>query len=852
VTHLGLAWAQVRTRLGAMAAAVVVIGLGVGLAAGMLLANRSLRGGFARSVEAMAGRAELTVRPLSDGTVEQALVDRIEAVPGVAAAVPVLTATAAFDGAEARTLQLLGVDLLDDGMVRVYDGAPGDAAGIDDPLVFLNQPGSAIAPRPFLAANRVARGETVRLRTSAGRLDLTIRGVLEEDGVAEAFGGGFLVVDLYALQDSLGTPERVSWIDVAVAAGADVAAVSARLRDALPAHLRIETAAEKLAEHTRNVAGFEAMVNVVAVMGLLLAGLITSNRLATLYQHRVWEIAVLRGIGWSPTGLVRALLGEAALLSTLGALLGLPLGVLFAESIVGRLATTMSLNFQRTIAAAPVELEVLPLLLAALAGIGSGVAAGWSPARRAARGTILSLKLGRGRGPRIGSARWSRARLVVPVLAAIVLGVVIAKGSAALGGVAVVLLLAAGIVAIQPVLALASVPVGALSGEGARVGLRDQSRAPGRPIGAAAVLTIGLALVVWIANTTTSFEIYLFRRTLQDHRADILVDSKANLLAHSTGTLLIPAEILDELRRIPGVAAVGAQAAVAAISPPIGVFGEDRSRLLIPGLRGYLLEPGSLPDAFDRVARGEGFLVDRLFRDKHRATVGDPLRITTPSGPLELPILGVTETGVISAEGNAIVSLDVFRNRWHDDKIARAYVLAEDPGEIEPLRRLIEERFGERYGVRAQEMRSYADWIAANVRSASSFLYGMAAITLLVVLIGTADALVASVLERTREIGILRAIGYRPASMGGMVFAQSLAIGVTGACLAVAVGTGMSIAFVLGILPALLGWQQLEVQPTYGILAAVTGLGLVACLAGGLLPAARAARIPVATAIRHE
>jgi putative ABC transport system permease protein len=123
--------------------------------------------------------------------------------------------------------------------------------------------------------------------------------------------------------------------------------------------------------------------------------------------------------------------------------------------------------------------------------------------------------------------------------------------------------------------------------------------------------------------------------------------------------------------------------------------------------------------------------------------------------------------------------------------------------------------------------------------------------TLILVVIGTADALAANVVERTREIGTLRAIGYTPGSIAMMVIAQALAIGIVGAGLAVLLGMGMSVAFVEGVLQAILGWQ-LEVDPTWGAAASAAGLGIVACVLGGLLPAIRAARLSVAEALRYE
>lgn len=852
MTYFGLAWAQLRSRLWGVAAAVLVIALGVGLAAGILLANHSLRAGFARSVEAMSGRAALTVRPAGDGTIDQALVERVEAIRGVAAAAPVLVTTAVLDADDRRPLQIVGVDLLDDGAMRVYRSTPGDAADIEDPLVFLNEPGSAMAPSSLLSHLGIERGDALSVRSAAGRQDLTIRGVLEGEGVSDAFGGDFLIVDLYALQDALGLTDRVSWVDVAIEDREDPLAVARRLREALPAHLTIETAADQQREHERTVAGFEAMVDVVAAVGLLLAVLIVSNRLATLYQGRVREIALLRGIGWSPQGLVRALLGEATLVSLIGTMLGLPLGVFIAKAIVGRLAETMTMNFQRTIAAARIDWDPASLAIAAIAGVGSGFVAGLRPARRATEGSIVALRAQRGlRDPREENGLRRAVRWLVPATAIGALVIASRSRSGSVGVAAMALVFAGAIATLRPALRALSGPLGRLWGEGARIGLRDQSRAPGRPVGAAAVLTVGLGLVVWIANTTKSFEIFIYGRVLREHAADILIDSKANHLATAAGTIRLPAALADEVRGIPGVAAVGSGAAALSQDPVVGIFAEDSNRLLRQELRGYPLEPGAWSDAFEKVARGEALLIDLLLRDKRGLEIGDLVRLKTPSGSIELPVAGVTETPLVSPEGNVLLHFDVYRDHWADDSVARVYVVASEGTSVEDLTRRIDEQIGERYGARVQSRRSYADWVASSIRSASSFLYGMAAVTLVVVLIGTADALAASVIERTREIGILRAIGYRPGAVGAMVLAQSLAIGIAGAGLAIPLGLGMALAFVESVLPSLLGWR-LEVQPTYGIVAATAVLGLLACVAGGVLPALRATRIPVAAAIRHD
>ena len=119
------------------------------------------------------------------------------------------------------------------------------------------------------------------------------------------------------------------------------------------------------------------------------------------------------------------------------------------------------------------------------------------------------------------------------------------------------------------------------------------------------------------------------------------------------------------------------------------------------------------------------------------------------------------------------------------------------------------------------------------------------------VVIGTGDALAASVLERTREIGTMRALGLAPRDVAAQVFAQACAIAVVGGGLALLVGYGMSFAFVKGLIPSLLGWQ-LELDARWQVAALAVLLGALACVVGAFVPAARASRMSPVAALRYE
>jgi putative ABC transport system permease protein len=231
--------------------------------------------------------------------------------------------------------------------------------------------------------------------------------------------------------------------------------------------------------------------------------------------------------------------------------------------------------------------------------------------------------------------------------------------------------------------------------------------------------------------------------------------------------------------------------------------------------------------------------------------VGDILRVTTPSGLLELPLAAIVEAAFVSPAGDAIVSRSILRRHWPDAQVRHVYVLVKQGASLAAVRSEISKRVGERYGLQVMSSDDLGRFYAQTVRRGFSFLDALGWLTLVVVLLGTGDALAAEVLERGRELGTMRAVGASRRHVAAIVLGQALSVGIVGGALGLPVGFALSYAYVTGVVPGTLGWQ-LAYEPELSSALAATGLGLFACLLGSIVPALRATRLPPLAALRYE
>ena len=159
--------------------------------------------------------------------------------------------------------------------------------------------------------------------------------------------------------------------------------------------------------------------------------------------------------------------------------------------------------------------------------------------------------------------------------------------------------------------------------------------------------------------------------------------------------------------------------------------------------------------------------------------------------------------------------------------------------------------FGETYRLRIQSSEELIEYFAGEVRRAFSSLYVMEGIIFLLVLVGIGDTLAAGVVERTREFGMMRAVGVRRSRIFGIVMLEGMAIALLGVLVAAGTGIALGVFWVEVQFPAALGWKLDLHFPTFFALGAVA-LTILLCLAGAVLPSGRAARLSIPEALRYE
>jgi putative ABC transport system permease protein len=813
---------------------IAAIALGVAIVLAIDLANATALGSFARSVDLVSTRVDLQIAGIDRGFDERVL-PRVRTTAGVEDAQPVVEGDVdAGAGADAESLHVAGVDTLQPGALP----ASGPAV---DPYLLIGERGALVSQR---VATRyglkggggfpvIADGRPVVLRVAA---------ILPPEVAVDS---SVVFVDVATAQELFDKLGRLDRIDVVVQP-AQLDAVRRRLAALAPPGARVVTPAARDAELRRLLHSFQLNLTVLSYIALLVAASLVYNAVAISVVQRREEIGILRALGAGRTQIFAAFLLEGAGFGLVGSLIGVELGAFLAGLSVQAVARTVSTLYAAT-HVDHVVYDPAVLLRAFAIGVALAIASAALPAILAAREPPVRSMRSRGaeRRVRAGGAAWFVAALIAFALAAVAARLPALDGIPIFGYVAALAVLAGGALCVLPgllgatrLVALARMPLTA------RLGAGELGTSPRRASIAIASLMVAVATMVSVATLIDSLRTTVVAWSEDTIRADLYVSPAG------AGDATLPAATVARIGAVAGVAAVDT---IRTIDVPfrgsLTTLAAVRAREF--GARDRLRVLAGAPAAtLARTMPGTTLVsVSQPLAERFGVRPGDAIPLATPSGPATLRVAAIFSD--YSSDGGLIfIDAGTFARLFGDTKVNSVAIYARDGGDLGTIRSaIVRAAAPQRLVVETtRELRALVTTIFDRTFAITYALYGIA---LTIALLGVVGTLFALVLERRREIGILRYIGLTRGGVRAMVFAEAAVIGALGAAYGAAVGLVLALVLIFVIDRQSFGWV-IGLHVPWLTLGQGLALVLCAALLGGLYPARVAARIRADEAVRSE
>ncbi|MBI4876609.1 MAG: FtsX-like permease family protein [Acidobacteria bacterium] len=844
-----LSWPYVRKHLLRSLLTVAGIVLGVTVFVGMHTANESVREGFRRTVDRIAGAAQLQVAAGETGFDEDVL-ERVQATPGVRVAVPVIEATADTGLRGQGSLLVLGVDMTGDRSLRDYefDGAQDEV--IDDPLIFLAQPDSIVVTRQFADRNGLKIGGPLVMRTMLGERRFTVRGIMRTGGIASAFGGNLAIMDIYAAQLIFGRGRKFDRVDLALTEGAPLKEVSERLSAALGPGFQVEPPSSR-GQHFESVSrAFSMMISLTSVFALLIGMFIIYNAFSIAVTQRRSEIGILRALG-ATRGQIRTLfLMEGFAGGMVGSLAGVAAGTFLSRGIAGYISGLLGDVYG--LAQRAEETSGNPKLIAAALGLGvaASVVASWLPARSAARvDPVKALQKGR---YQVLSAGENRLRTVAAVLMCLVAagcltltrGLVFFYAGYVLVILAALLLTPAAALwsarALRPVLKWLRPVEGALAAD-------SLIQAPRRTSATVSALMLSLALAIGFAGIARSSYDQIVDWLDTALNPDLFVSPSQNF---TTRSFRFPAAMGEDLKKIDGIAEVQRVRTVRVEfrGSPVMIISAE-----VEGLGRRAPRPaveGNTREMYALTARGKGVMASDNLMILRGLKLGDMVEIDAPNGTLRLPIVG-TIVDYSDQLGSLLLDREVFRKFWNDDSVNtfRVY-LKPGAGEGAVKTRILEKFSDQRrlFVFTNAELRGY---ILRLTEQWFGLTWVQLAVAVLVAVLGIVNSLTVSIADRRRELGVLQAVGGLRGQIRHTIWMEAASVGAVGLFLGLALGA-LNLYFTLEMVRGDFSGYRLAYQYPFGVAAILAPVILGAAFLAALAPAEAAVRGRLVEALEYE
>lgn len=855
--------------MAARRARTALTGLGIALGVAVVLAvnvtNASLLASFNAVFDEAGGQADLTVIDRARGGrgFDSALAARVAQMPGVVAAAPAVQAITlpaddlsgwqALNGvagtlAAGNQLLLLGVDPRDDTAVRDFTLVAGR----------LLDPGerrySAVLVDEYAADHGYQVGDRFSILHPAGQgvIQLMIVGLVDRSGSGLINGGAVAFLPLPVAQELFDRQGRLDRIDVvADATIADAQDELAALRDRMAAALgndvRVIYPGTRGEELAKRMTSYRLGLDLFSTVAMFVGGFLIYNTFAMSIAERTRDMGLLRAVGMTRRQILLLVLTEAGLLSIVGSALGLGLGLGMARG--------MSATVSVVAGSAVTPLSIPPAAFARSLVVGLGVtlvASLWPALRAAGISPLQALKAraqtdaGKWRrfGWRFGPGMLAVGWLLfndVPLRREVAWPIVNTASIVFLLGAAFAVSLAD-----RPLTRLFRPLAARMFGHEGHLGVANVARAQSRTIVTVATLMIGIGMNIGIVSLGDSFRFELSRWTEAATGGDLIIRSPTRIKRQAT----------QQLATIEGVGVLTAERDVEVWTTGAAIEDEILFVAIQPRTRqqtSHFIFESMWEEAsersFARLDQGDAVFISTTMADRYRLKVGEHISLDTPRGVRTFQVAGI----VVDFTGNGLMVYgdweDLRRYFGVDD--ADRVILGLAPGYTTPdVRGRIEAQLGARLNLTVEVVEDLMRSTLKIVDQSFVMFDTLALIVVSVSAMGVVNTMAISVIERQREISMLRGVGFTRRQVRRMILSEAATLGVMGGALGLVLGLFLARMYIK-VVQHLAGY---ELAYKISISALVSGLliALIISQAAALFPAMRAARRPIVAALKEE
>lgn len=682
--------------------------------------------------------------------------------------------------------------------------------------------------------------QTIRILFQGPAREFRIVGIVGF-GTADSLGGATLALfDTATAQQVLGKEGVVDAIDVVADPGVSDIELRNRIQTVLPKGVEAVTSTTVADENSQalkeGLGFFRTSLLVFALIALFVGAFIIFNTFSIIVAQRTRELALLRTLGATRRQVMTSVIVEAFAVGLFASILGIVAGIGIAVGLQGLLAA-----FNIDLPSTSTQLELRTIIVGLVIGTVVTVFSSILPAWRAARvAPVQALRESVETGPAGSPGR----RLVVGLLvtaggvAALLYGlfgtpsragILIGAGAAVtFVGVAILSPLVA-----RPVAGVIGAPIRGLGVQG-KLGRENAMRNPRRSASTASALMIGLGLVAMVAILAASLK--------ASFDAALNETLKADLILSTTSGVSFSPDAAARTKQVQGVSAVsefrqggfrvnGSTAFLTAVDPST-----------IEQVTSLKETAGSI----QALADGDVLVFDDV-ASKNGWAVGDTLPAAFATvGRTPLTIGGIYDESRLV--GNYVVSLETYETYFPEQLDSFVMVKLEPGADPQTVQRGIEEATNSFGNIEVQDQTAFRDKQAGFINQLVGLITALLAMAILIALFGIVNTLGLSIFERTRELGLLRAVGMSRRQVRTMVRWESVIIAVLGAVLGIIIG----VAFGWSIQQALASQGVTELRIPSGQLVVYLVLAGVAGVLAAILPARRAARLNVLQAISYE